>query len=511
MSDNEDEFDFVNDDDFDVGEALRNLENLIIIEDELAQIMAVRHSDYLPKKFEPGMDPIGFTQALQDYFEIQNVAADDAGRLRKVQTFKLSLGPGARRWFQSLPANAKDTFDNCKDSLIKHYLDINTNMSAMARFDQAVPGEHENWRQFLDRLRVYCDYMGRGNAEVNGDMLRNKLLTVAPPHVRDGLALAGANLDADALVERLQQYWEMKKATVSGADRSGVATYYAGTHTNFDHLAAQKQATKELNKASKVTISCNYCGKDGHYQKDCYEHEKILRSVDDLKGEIKSIAREVFYVQRRDNSSDNRRPYRNDSRNRDSRYDSRQTRSNSYSRTDSRQYRNDSRPRRDRSYNRNDSYRSNSAQRGRSPFRQSNNRSQSWDGRRNNSGNRPRYPSNDRNNYQPRGRSRERYQPDRNRSQSRDRGRYPSGNRNGRYPSGNRNNRYPSNDRYRDSSRDRNYRDRRDQGNNYRPRSNSPGRVSFNSSSGESKDSRSSSNDTGQRPNTPRPDSGKSH
>ena len=301
----------------------------------------LRRSDFLPKPFMPGQDPVGWTHSLRDYYQIQGIAApvvagaaDENVELR-LRTFKLCLSPAARAWFQSLPAADQANDAVACDALIKHYLDIGSNLSAAHQFEAATPGQGESYRSFHERLKVYAQHMGRANDQ---HLLANKLLSVSPPHVRESLALQGEpgaeGLTPENIVEKLNRYWQIKNATMSrpstvytleneniplGQIEDSISYNYdmkqrgVGIQSRQDNICLKsccksnvdKRCKKSMSPARTINVtnqpqekpSCNFCGKSGHVMSDCYQFLKItdkLMNMERLEQDLRDLSRDLM-------------------------------------------------------------------------------------------------------------------------------------------------------------------------------------------------------------------------
>ena len=301
----------------------------------------LRRCDFLPKPFTPGQDPVGWVHSLRDYYQIQNIAVpadanaeDNNGDLR-LRTFMLCLSPAARAWFESLPAADKATDVAACNALIKHYLDIGSNLSAAHQFEAATPGQGESYRSFHERLKVYAQHMGRPNDQ---HLIANKLLSVSPPHVRESLALQGEpgaeGLTPENIVEKLNRYWQIKNATMSrpstvytlenenipvGQIEDSISYNYdmkqrgVGIQSRQETICRKsccntgvntkcsrsKSPARNINvtNQSQERPSCNFCGKSGHVMSDCYQFLKItdkLMNMERLERDLRDLSRDLM-------------------------------------------------------------------------------------------------------------------------------------------------------------------------------------------------------------------------
>lgn len=255
----------------------------------------------------PGEPAIPFTtwqKMFDNYMLVIAASGDGWPDARKRAVLLHALGTEGQRLFYTLP-NAGDTYDTAIAALKEHFVPKVNVIAERHKFRQRAQRTDETVNQFLASLRelaATCDF---GNMEEQ--MLRDQLIErVANIRIRDRLllepdltlakaitlaqqiesglrdanVLSDATAAASAPVRAVQKQpkpsrrWDTRKKQPDPALAMAKA---AGSRSCFRCGSFNHLANKPSCPAAKMT--CNKCGKMGHFSRVCRSAQKEVREV----------------------------------------------------------------------------------------------------------------------------------------------------------------------------------------------------------------------------------------
>ena len=287
----------------------------------------LRLRDFLPDTYLPKHDCCGFILKLEDYFELHQTP-----EANKVDVFKACLSPNVRLWFDTLPQADRADFEHCRTAFLQKYLNIETRERAMSQFNQAQLQPNETISEFHKPIVHYANVFNMGQ---DNDYIKEKLLTVVPPSVREMLTLTNQDLNQEELVERLTQYQHLRSSQpVVNPHNFATSMPTSDQVALLTNMLAQTQISQPTNQHMYATMAktqasianprrCFTCGDTTHLAAECdfgkglmEMQRKLHESINELTKGLKthmvrstsdrSRSRSKSNYRNRSQSSDNR-------------------------------------------------------------------------------------------------------------------------------------------------------------------------------------------------------------